>query len=288
MLLELHNIKKYFPERRGFFNRPLSYIKAVDGVSLQIRKGEHLGLVGESGSGKTTLGRVILKLYPAEAGQVIFQGRDITTYSNKEMLPVRKFMQMVFQDPFSSLDPRFNIYNILREAYKMVDCQSQKNQEIEKMQQVLDSVNLERDSLYRFPHEFSGGERQRIAIARALIMNPALLILDEAVSSLDVLVQEQIIQLLKKLQVQYDLTYLFISHNLRVIKKLCEKIAVMYKGKVVELASRDEIFNNPLHPYTQELLTAAIEYKTKHKESFLEINEKGVLVNRGCDHYVLE
>lgn len=288
MLLELKDIKKYFSAKKDFFNRTLSYVKAVDGVSLVIDKGQNLGLVGESGSGKTTLGRVILRLYKADDGRIIYRGEDITHYSHSEMRPVRKSIQMVFQDPYSSLDPRFTVENILREAYRLIDDRSNRQEQVAMMQQVLGSVNLPGDSIYRFPHEFSGGERQRVAIARALIMNPKLLVLDEAVSSLDVLVQEQIIRLLKDLQKQYDLTYLFISHNLRVIKKLCQKIAVMYKGKIVEMANRDDIFNNPIHPYTRQLLLAAMKYKTSSNDIQFNIQDNGKLVDRGGGHYVLE
>jgi oligopeptide transport system ATP-binding protein len=288
MLLELKGVKKYFPAKKDFFNRTLSHVKAVDGVSLAIDKGQNLGLVGESGSGKTTLGRVILRLYDADEGKIVFRGDDITSYSTKGMRSVRKSIQMVFQDPYSSLDPRFTVENILKEAYYLIDDKSNRQEQVKMMQQVLSSVNMPSDSIYRFPHEFSGGERQRIAIARALIMNPQLLVLDEAVSSLDVLVQEQIIRLLKELQVQYDLTYLFISHNLRVIKKLCQKIAVMYKGKIVEVANRDDIFKDPIHPYTKQLLSAAMKYKTSSHETEFEIQDNGKLVDRGNSHYVLE
>ena len=263
MLIQLNDIKKYFTVRKGLFYTAKEYIRAVDQVSLDIEEGVNLGLVGESGSGKTTLGRVLMKLYPLDGGQIIFEGQDITRLPSKETRLLRKQFQMVFQDPYSSLDPRYTIRNVLKEALILEKQFKTYSQQEEKMKKVLSAVGLPSDTLGRFPHEFSGGERQRIAIARALMMNPKLLILDEAVSSLDVLVQQQIIDLLKDLQKSFNVTYLFITHNLRVVRKLCHKIAVMYKGKIVELAPTEEIFQNPMHPYTRGLLSAAIAYKAQ-------------------------
>lgn len=260
MLLELKNIKKYFPGRASVFGGKKTCVRAVDGVSLTVTPGENLSLVGESGSGKTTLGRIILKLVPCDEGDIIFREENITHLSTRKMRPFRKDLQMVFQDPFNSLDPRFTVRNIIREAM-IFEREKYKHQKEEKIRALLSAVNLPLDTLYRFPHEFSGGERQRIAIARALSMNPKLLILDEAVSSLDVLVQDQIINLLADIQTKFNLTYLFISHNLRIVKKISKKVAVMLKGKIVEMAPAEEIFKNPLHPYTKQLLSAALEYK---------------------------
>ncbi|HOW35857.1 MAG TPA: ATP-binding cassette domain-containing protein [Candidatus Omnitrophota bacterium] len=260
MLLELKNIKKYFPAKTSLFGRKKGFVRAVDGVSLTIQEGENLSLVGESGSGKTTLGRIILKLMPCDEGGIIFDGKDITRLSTGKMRPFRKDLQMVFQDPYNSLDPRFTVRNIIREAM-VFERGKRRNQREEKIRALLSAVNLPLDTLNRFPHEFSGGERQRIAIARALSMNPKLLILDEAVSSLDVLVQDQIINLLMDIQTKFNLTYLFISHNLRIVRKISRKVGVMLKGKIVEMAPAEEIFNNPLHPYTKQLLSAALEYK---------------------------
>ncbi|MCK5579829.1 MAG: ABC transporter ATP-binding protein [Candidatus Omnitrophica bacterium] len=270
MLLELKKVKKYFPLPQELFQKEREYVRAVDNVDLTINAGENLGLVGESGSGKTTLGRIILKLYPATEGAVFLEGKDITSLSNKEMRPLRKNIQMVFQDPYSSLDPRCTIRNVLNEAF-VLEGKVVFEERIKRMKGVLRAVGLSVSSLDKYPHEFSGGERQRIAIARALIMNPKLLILDEAVSSLDVLIQEQVIDLLKELQDKYDLTYLFITHNLRVVRKLCQKIAVMYKGKIVELAGTEEVFSNPIHPYTKKLLAAALDYKANYQEDEFEI-----------------
>ena len=284
MLLELRKIKKYFPLPKSFLAKEKQFVKAVDGVDLSINEGENLGLVGESGSGKTTLGRIILKLYPVNGGSILLGGKCITHLSPREMRPLRSRMQMVFQDPYSSLDPRYTIRNILKEAANIL---GKRERLEEQMVQLLNEVGLAPDCLDRFPHEFSGGERQRIALARALIMNPKLLILDEAVSSLDVLIQEQLISLLKELQEKHQVTYLFISHNLRVVKKICQKVAVMYKGKIVEMGQVEEIFNNPLHPYTQRLLSAAIEYKSVEGVLPLSFNEDSRLIDKGNGHFVI-
>ena len=292
VLLELKNIKKYFPLMKNNFFSHRKYVRAVDDVDLQVMVGQHLGLVGESGSGKTTLGRIILRLYPIDSGSILFSGQDITKFSQKQLRPFRRYSQMVFQDPYSSLDPRYTVGNILGEALTL-EAKSQDNQRLsstvrfERMEKVLVSVGLSGDCVERFPHEFSGGERQRIAIARALIMNPRLLVLDEAVSSLDVLIQEQMIRLLKDIQPQYNVTYLFISHNLRVIRKLCTRVAIMYQGKIVETGPTEEIFKNPLHPYTRELLAAAIEYKSSPRNWELSQTENLRLIDKGKGHFVI-
>ncbi|MFA5059033.1 MAG: ATP-binding cassette domain-containing protein [Candidatus Omnitrophota bacterium] len=280
MLLELKNIKKYFPER----HRMKNVVRAVDGVSLSIKSGENLSLVGESGCGKTTLGRVILKLLPVDSGQVIFDGTDITGLSSGQIRSLRKNIQMVFQDPFSSLDPRFIVKNIIGEA--MIFDRMKKSEKEGRIRDLLTQVALPADILNRFPHEFSGGERQRIAIARGLINNPKLLILDEAVSSLDILVQNQIINLLLELQKKFNTTYIFISHNLRVARKIGTHIAVMHRGTIVELALAQELFNNPLHPYTKKLLLAATEYKTSDDRSEGAIFHQGDLIEKTKGHFV--
>ena len=259
-LLELQNVKKYFPIRRGFLKKTVGFVKAVDDVSLSIIKSQNLGLVGESGCGKTTLARLILKLITTDSGRIIFNNQDIAALSNKQIRPLRKDLQIVFQDPYSSLDPRFTVREILKEAF-VFSRYSDKEEREEKLQDLLSLVMLPEDSLNRYPYEFSGGERQRIAIARSLVSNPDLLILDEAVSSLDVIVQSQILDLLAELQDKLNLTYLFVSHNLRVIKKVCKRVAVMYLGSIVESADTEELFTSPLHPYTEALLAAAVDLK---------------------------
>ncbi len=289
MLLELKNIKKYFPIKGGFFGTTGDHVKAVDGIDFAVHSGENISLVGESGCGKTTLARIILKLMQADTGSIVFDGQDITHLSNRQLVESRRNMQMVFQDPYSSLDPRFTIRRVMREGLTLE--QGQYRSEAEKQdraRQLLESVQLSADILNRYPHEFSGGERQRIAIARALMLNPKLLILDEAVSSLDVIIQKQLIDLLADLQDKFKLTYLFISHNLKIVKKISHKIAVMYRGKIVELAPTKEIFDNPLHPYTKELLSAALDYTAVKREGEIKINSSAELLDHGNGHFVME
>ncbi|MCA9405223.1 MAG: ABC transporter ATP-binding protein [Candidatus Omnitrophica bacterium] len=285
MLLELKDLTKYFPVKQGFLGKTEAFVHAVNQVSLKIEKGQSLALVGESGCGKTTLSRVILKLIKPTAGQIIFDGENITDYSNRDMRKIRHNMQFVFQDPYSSLDPRYTIRKILKEAMCL---QPTKSGLHELMVEAVQAVGLKEEVLYRYPHEFSGGERQRIAIARALILKPKFIILDEAVSSLDVLIQEQIVRLLNDLKKQYDLTYLFVTHNLKIVKKICQNVAVMYKGKIIELGTVDQIFQNPIHPYTQELLKAAIEYKTPSHKTNFQVNRSKGLQDQGDGHLVLE
>ena len=286
MLLELQGVTKKFPGKKNFWGKTKDYVRAVDRVDLTMQEGENIGLVGESGCGKTTLGRTILRLIPFDSGKIIFDGEDISRFTTRKLMPYRVKVQMVFQDPYSSLDPRFTIRDILKEAmlFDRNKTETEKERQIEKL---LSEVHLSKDVMNRFPHEFSGGERQRIAIARALIRNPKLLILDEAVSSLDVLVQGEIIKLLDEVQKKFNVTYLFVSHNLRVVKKISHKIAVMYRGKIVELAASDEIFKNPLHPYTRELLSAAVEYKSTKNTIGVKWDDNSRLIDRGGGHFVI-
>ena len=260
VFLELKDIKKFFPVKRGFLKRTTNYVRAADGVSLTIEESKNLGIVGESGCGKSTLARIIVKLIEADFGKILFQGQDITNFSSRQMRSVRRNMQIVFQDPFNSLDPRFTVGDIIKEAF--IALENRDSIDVDKrIKELINIVDLPSGCLNHYPYEFSGGERQRIAIARALAGKPQLLILDEAVSSLDILLQSQILNLLYQLQQQFGLTYLFISHNLRVIKRMTYRVAIMYLGKIVEIADTRDVFIRPLHPYTKALLVAAIELK---------------------------
>lgn len=255
VLLEVQGLRKSFPLKKTVTGKVTQELVAVDNVSFKLNQGETLGIVGESGCGKTTLGRTVLKLYKPTAGRIIFDGKDITNYSSKQMREIRKQMQIIFQDPYSSLPPRDTVGGILSEpvrVHKIVPKAEIKDYVLELM----DKCGL-RDYYYeRYPHEFSGGQRQRICIARALSINPRLVICDEPVSALDVSIQAQIINLLKKLQRDMNLTYMFISHDLSVVKFISDKIAVMYLGSVVEYGEKSEIFKSPLHPYTKALFSA--------------------------------
>ena len=229
-----------------------------------------------------------MRLIPADAGSILLEGSDITVLNAKALHEYRKGVQMVFQDPYSSLDPRFSIYRIMKESMTLAKgLYNTENEKRTRMRQLLESVGMGGDILSRYPHEFSGGERQRIAIARALMLNPKLLILDEAVSSLDVIIQKQMIDLLRDLQEQFKLTYLFISHNLKVVRTISRRIAVMYKGKIVETAPTEAIFHNPLHPYTKELLAAALDYKTVKREAAINIDPDAKLTDQGDGHFVI-
>jgi oligopeptide transport system ATP-binding protein len=254
-ILIAENIKKYFPIRKGLLLREVGQVKAVDDVSLEVRKGETLGLVGESGCGKSTLGRTLIRLYEPTAGQIQFEGRNFIQLQGEELRKTRKDIQMIFQDPYASLDPRMTVGQILSQPFEIHGLLTAKERE-EKVKELLQIVGLKAAHTNRYPHEFSGGQRQRISIARAIALNPRLIIADEPVSALDVSVQAQILNLLKDLQDRLKLTYIFISHDLSVIEHLCDRIAVMYLGKIVEIAPRDELFNNPQHPYTQALIAA--------------------------------
>ncbi len=257
LLLEVDRLKVHFPVTNGIlFQRQIGSVKAVDGVSFSLRRGETFGLVGESGCGKSTTALAILRMLQPTAGQIVFDGTDITGYSQSQMATIRRQMQMVYQDPFGSLNPRMKVRDIIGEPLVVHGQTGSKAEYRRRVDELLDLVGLLPGMARRYPHEFSGGQRQRISIARALALNPSLLICDEAVSALDVSVQAQVVNLLMDLQEQLGLTYLFIAHDLSVVKHMSDRIGVMYLGKIVELADRDALFEDPQHPYTQALLNA--------------------------------
>jgi len=256
-LIEVKNLKMYFPVLEGLvFQKAIAHVKAVDGISFDIKKGETLGLVGESGCGKTTTGRCILQLERATAGDIIFEGVNLNSLGEKALSPVRQKIQVIFQDPYSSLNPRMKIGEIIGEPMKVHAIEPDANKRRERVSELLSICGLDPKFADRYPHEMSGGQRQRVGIARALSLNPEFIICDEAVSALDVSIQAQVINLLEDLGKEFGLTYLFIAHDLSVVHHLCDRVAVMYLGKMVELADSDELFDHPIHPYTQALLSA--------------------------------
>ena len=254
-LLELKNIKTHFPVSKGIFSKVVNHVKAVDGIDLKIYPGETLGVVGESGCGKSTLGKTLLRLVDPTEGQIMFDGKDITKLTRSHLRPFRRDFQMIFQDPYSSLSPRIKVGEIIEEPmiiHKLYDARIRK----EKVKDLLEIVGLSEYHYDRYPHEFSGGQRQRIGIARALAIQPKLIVADEAVSALDVSIQSQILNLLGDLQKEFNLTYLFISHDLSVVEHISDRVAVMYLGKIIEITDTDTLFKNPKHPYTKSLLSA--------------------------------
>ncbi len=255
-LLQARDLVKYYPIRGGVFLKEIASVKAVDHVNLSIGNGETLGLVGESGCGKTTFGRAVLRLEEPTSGEVLFEGENILAYSPKRMRALREKMQIIFQDPFSSLNPRKTVSHIIGEPLLIHGMKSRRERD-ERVHELLTVVGLRKEHMRRYPHQFSGGQRQRIGVARALALNPKLIVCDEAVSALDVSIQAQVINLLKDLQTEFKLTYLFISHDLSVVEHISDRVAVMYLGKIVELAKSRELYQSPLHPYTQALLSAS-------------------------------
>jgi peptide/nickel transport system ATP-binding protein/oligopeptide transport system ATP-binding protein len=254
-LLVVDQLKTYFPIRAGLFQRVVANVKAVDGVSFNVREGETFGLVGESGCGKTTISRTILRLQKATAGNVFFDGEDVFAKKGKDLTALRRQMQIVFQDPYASLDPRMPVGDIIAEGL-LIQGVRDSNERNKTVQEMLDKVGLNPYHAHRYPHEFSGGQRQRIGIARALALQPKFIICDEPVSALDVSIQSQILNLLKSLQKELGITYLFVAHDLSVVEHISDRVGVMYLGKMVEMSSREKLFRTPLHPYTQALLSS--------------------------------
>ncbi len=273
ILLKVDNLIKYFPIGGGFLGGEQKFVKAVDGVSFSVKEGETFGIVGESGCGKSTLGRIILHLLEPTAGKIFFQGKDISHLSKEGLRKLRRDMQMIFQDPYASLNGRMKVSYIIKEPMIIHKIGSRREQE-EKVQNLLEVVGLNSSHAEKYPHEFSGGQRQRIGIARALTLNPKMLICDEPVSALDVSIQSQVLNLLKELQVEFKLTYLFISHDLSVVRYISDRVAVMYLGKIMELADKNDLYENPLHPYTKALLSAIpvpkVGVKTQRERLILE------------------
>jgi oligopeptide transport system ATP-binding protein len=254
-LLKVENLKKHFPITGGILGRPVSSVKAVDGVSFTVNKGETLGIVGESGCGKSTTGRMLMRLIDPSEGKVTFEERELTSLSNSEMRKIRREMQMVFQDPFASLNPRHTVEQILEEPLKVHGMGSAKERK-KRVHELLNIVGLSSYHAKRYPHQFSGGQRQRIGIARALMTKPKLIIADEPVSALDVSIQSQVLNLMQDLQKEFGLTYIFIAHDLGVVRHISDRVGVMYLGKMVELSNSETLYEKPLHPYTQALLSA--------------------------------
>lgn len=282
-LLEVTGLKKHFPIIKGVFAAAQGYVKAVDDVSFSIRKGETLGLVGESGCGKTTAGRCIVRAYPVTAGQMLYQLRDesvvdLAAVPEKELSPFRRDIRMIFQDPYSSLNPRMTIFEAVSEVLRVNNLCSPSEMR-DRVEALLKRVGLRPEYMQRYPHAFSGGERQRIVVARALITNPRLVVCDEAVSALDVSIRAQILNLLEELQADFDLTYLFISHDLSVIRHICDRVVVMYVGKVVEVADALDLYTRPRHPYTEALLSAVPIADPRGRETRKHIHLQGEIAD---------
>ncbi|MGJ7910330.1 ABC transporter ATP-binding protein [Neobacillus sp. LXY-1] len=263
--LKVNNLKIYYPIRGGFFKRVVAHVKAVDGVSFELKQGETYGLVGESGCGKTTTGRTIIGLNKATSGEILFEGKDLTKLRRSEFHSYRKDIQMIFQDPYSSLNPRKRVIDIIAEPLRNYEKLSPA-EEKQKVQFYLEKVGLSPDSISKYPHEFSGGQRQRIGIARALTLNPKLIIADEPVSALDVSVQAQVLNFMRDIQKEFNLTYLFISHDLGIIRHMCDRIGIMYRGQFVEEGTSGDIYNNPQHIYTKRLISAIPDINPENRE----------------------
>lgn len=287
-ILEVQNLKKHFPIKSGIFQRTVGHVKAVDGLTFGVKKGETLGIVGESGCGKSTAGRTIIRLERPTEGKIFYKGKDISHIRENELRKVvRKEIQMIFQDPYASLNPRKTLGSTLMEPLKEHNLFNNNNERLDRVKELLETVGLDAAFTNRYPHEFSGGQRQRIGIARTLALNPELIIADEAVSALDVSIQAQVINLMQRLQEEFQLTYLFISHDLSVVRLISDRVAVMYLGRIMEVAEKHSLYADPMHPYTQSLLSAVPEPLRKGMEKRERIILKGDIPNpanppKGC------
>lgn len=276
-LITIKDLKVHYPIRSGFFNRVTDHVYAVDGVDFIIEKGKTYGLVGESGSGKSTTGKAVVGLEKTTAGQIMYEGKDVTKRSNRKKMGYNKDVQMIFQDSMSSLNPKKRVLDIIAEPIRNFERLSDQ-EEKKKVKGLLDIVGMPEDALYKYPHEFSGGQRQRLGVARAVATNPKLIVADEPVSALDLSVQAQVLNFMKRIQQEYGLSYLFISHDLGVVKHMCDNIAIMYKGRFVEIGTREDIYNDPRHIYTKRLLSAIpqidVENREGHKENRRKVEQE--------------
>ena len=271
--VRIEDLKVHYPIRSGFFNRVTDHVYAVDGVDFIIEKGKTYGLVGESGSGKSTTGKAVVGLEKTTAGQIMYEGKDVTKRSNRKKMGYNKDVQMIFQDSMSSLNPKKRVLDIIAEPIRNFERLSDQ-EEKKKVKGLLDIVGMPEDALYKYPHEFSGGQRQRLGVARAVATNPKLIVADEPVSALDLSVQAQVLNFMKRIQQEYGLSYLFISHDLGVVKHMCDNIAIMYKGRFVEIGTREDIYNDPRHIYTKRLLSAIPQIDVENRESHKENRRK--------------
>lgn len=273
VFLKINNLKVYYPIRGGFFRRIVDYVKAVDDISFELKQGETYGLVGESGCGKTTTGRTIIGLTKSTSGEIVFEKQDLTKVNRSDFYPYRRDIQMIFQDPYSSLNPRKRVLDIVAEPLKNFENLT-KAEEKEKVEFYIEKVGLNPEDVFKYPHEFSGGQRQRIGIARALTLNPKLIIADEPVSALDVSVQAQVLNFMQDIQKEFNLTYLFISHDLGIIQHMCDRIGIMYRGQFVEEGASKEIYENPQHIYTKRLISAIPDIHPEHRDRQVELRKK--------------